>query len=432
MRMLSATIVALSCVVLAAQTTDDPKQRSKAVKDLGKLGSESIPKIQPFLHDPVIDVRVEAVKAIVEIGTQRSLDPLIEATRDADAEVQIRATDGLVNFYVPGYVKSGLSGSIKRVGTAIKSKFTDTNDLVIDAYIQVRPEVVAALGKLARGGSSMESRANAARAVGVLRGGAALDDLIEALRSKDDQVIYESLVAIQKIRNPEAAPRIAFLLRDLNEKVQVAAIETTGLLQNKSASPDLRDVINRAKSAKVRRAALTALAMLPDETNREVYWKHFADKDDGMRAAAAEGIGRLRNPADNKTAEFGVRGRVENGPATVDGLCDGAHRAQRADGIQSLAVLGQYFEFKELPRRGAALPGGVDARCGSAENDLRRPEAGVKGREDWIGSGPCEERGRGEREIHGNARSRSGRGCRARRTASVEDLESQTVSEGAK
>jgi len=74
---------------------DDPKQRAKIVRDLSKGGSEAIPKIDPYLSDPVSDVRIEAVKAIVEIGTQRSLDSLIKATRDNDAEVQIRATDGL-------------------------------------------------------------------------------------------------------------------------------------------------------------------------------------------------------------------------------------------------------------------------------------------------------------------------------------------------
>ena len=85
-------------------------------------------------------------KAIVDIGTQRSLDPLVKATADNDPEIQIRATDGLVNFYVPGYVKTGLTASLRRVGSSVKAKFTDTNDLVIDPYIQPRPEVIAALG----------------------------------------------------------------------------------------------------------------------------------------------------------------------------------------------------------------------------------------------------------------------------------------------
>jgi HEAT repeat protein len=162
----------------------------------------------------------------------------------------------------------------------------------------VRPEVIAALGKLARGGASMEARANAARALGVLRGQPAVPDLLEAIRTKDTDVIYESLVALQKIRDQSAAPRITFLLRDLNPKVQVAAIETTGLLQNKEAVPDLVDALNRARDAKVRRAALTAIAMLPTESSRALYAQYLRDKDEKMRSAAAEGYARLRNPAD--------------------------------------------------------------------------------------------------------------------------------------
>jgi HEAT repeat protein len=265
---------------------------------MAKPGSNALPKLQEVLKNPQVDVRVEAVKQITEIGTARSLDPLILATQDNDPEVQIRATDGLVNFYLPSYVRTGFSSSLSRVGTSIKGKFTDTNDQIIDPYIMVRPDVVSALGKLARGGASLEVRANAARALGILRGKDAVADLLEAARSKDTDLIYESLVALQKIRDPSAAPRISFLLRDLNPKVQVAAIETAGLLQNKQAVPDLVDALNRARDARVRRAALTSIAMLPDDSSRTLYAKYLQDKDEKMRAAAAEGYARLRDPKD--------------------------------------------------------------------------------------------------------------------------------------
>jgi HEAT repeat protein len=285
------------CVCLGWQDSDG-KARARAARDLKDSGSEAIPKLQSMLSDPVLEVRIEAVKSIVEIGTQHSLDPLIQATRDPDEEIQIRATDGLVNFYIPGYVKTGLTANIRRAGNVIKSRFTDLNDQVIEPYVQLRPEVIEALGKVARGGMSMQARANAARAAGILRGKAAIPDLVEALRTKDDQVIYESLVALQKIRDPESAMRISFLLRDFNEKVQIAAIETTGLLQNKEALPALQKALADARSDKVKRAALTAIAMMPDETSRPIYTQYFKDRDDGLRAAAAEGYARLGDHAD--------------------------------------------------------------------------------------------------------------------------------------
>ena len=293
---------------------DDPKQRVKAVRDLAKGTSDAIPRIEPFLKDPDLDVRIEAVKAIVDIGTQRSLDPLIHATADNDAEIQLRATDGLVNFYVPGYVKSGISGSVRRIGTTIKSRFTETNDQVIDPYVQVRPEVIQALGRLAQGGASMEVRAYAARAIGILRGRQAIPNLEQALHTKDSQVIYESLIALQKIRDPSAGPAITFLLRDLDEKVQIAAIETTGLLMNRGALNDLRDTLDRSKSMKVKRAALTAMAQIPDPQMHGVYTTYLTNKDEGLREAAAEGLGRMKSAADRGTLESAFSSEKKTGP----------------------------------------------------------------------------------------------------------------------
>ena len=306
-RMLPVASLACMAISLAAQPApqnstppaDDAKARAKAVRDFGKSGgSETIPKLETYLADPDVEVRREAVKAIVEIGTQRSLDPLVKAAGDNDPEIQIRATDGLVNFYVPGYVKTGLTASLKRVGSSIKSKITDTNDLVIDPYIQPRPEVIVAIGKIASSGTSLDARANAARAVGILRGREALPDLEQAVRSKDSQLIYESLVAIEKIRDASAGPSIAFLLHDLNEKVQITAIEATGLLSNSGAINDLRDVLDRTHNMKVKRAALTAMAQMHDPALHGVYITYLDNKDDGLREAAAEGLGRLKDPAD--------------------------------------------------------------------------------------------------------------------------------------
>ena len=259
-------------------------------------------------------VRSEAVKGLVEIGGPKSLEPLIEATRDNDDQIQIRAVDGLVNVYMPGYVAQGLTANIKRAGSSIRQRFVDRNDQAIERYVLVRPEVVDAIGKLVTGGSSMDSRANAARAIGILRGKRALPELYSALRSKDSDVLYESIIAIQKIREQESGPRVQFLLRDLNERVQIAAIETTGVLQNRGAAPELRTVLETSQKSKVRRAALSALAMFPDAANRELYTQMLPDKDEALRAAAAEGFARLRAPDDGPMLQKAYDAETKRAP----------------------------------------------------------------------------------------------------------------------
>jgi HEAT repeat protein len=145
----------------------------------------------------------------------------------------------------------------------------------------------------------MESRANAARATGILRAKAAVPDLLQSLQTKDTAVLFEALIALQKIGDPSAGPRVAPLLRDLIERVQVAAIETVGLLKTRETIPDLQKVYDTAKSIKVKRAALTSLAMMPDPQSRPLFDRGFEDKDDKVRAAAAEGYARLNQSADS-------------------------------------------------------------------------------------------------------------------------------------
>jgi HEAT repeat protein len=312
------TLSLLLVSLFASGQQADTKQRVKAVHDLSKQGQDAIPQIANYLGDGDLSVRIEATKALVEIGGPKTLDPLVRAASDNDPEIQVRATDGLVNVYMPGYSKTGMSGTLQRAGNSIRGKFVDTNDKVIEAFIEVRPQVVEVLGKLARGGASVEARANAARAVGVLRGRAAIPDLVEALHSKDDTVMYEALIALEKIRDPSVAPRISFLLRDLDDRIQIAALETTGILSNKEAAPEVRNAMEHARNIKVRRAALTALAMLGDAADHTVFLHDLNDKDEAIRGAAAEGLARVKNSADRPNVEKAFADEKKMSPRLSD------------------------------------------------------------------------------------------------------------------
>jgi HEAT repeat protein len=286
---------ALTCLLvlpLAAQL------KPKDVRAIAKDGSKAIPRLRELLKDKDPAIRAEAAKSIGEINHVQGLDALLEAIRDNHPEVQLRAIDGLVNFYLPGHMQTGLTARIRGVSKAVPFRSDSENDQVVEPYVQVRPEVIVALGKTARGGSSMESRASAARAVGILRGKAAVPELLEAMRSKDSKVIFESLVAIQKIQDRSAAPRIRYLLNDFDERVQIAAIQATGLLRAEESAADVAQVYSRTRKTHVRKAALFALAHIPDPNSRALFQQMLTDNDEDLRAAAAEGLGRLRKKED--------------------------------------------------------------------------------------------------------------------------------------
>jgi HEAT repeat protein len=291
-------ILFLFCLTIPALA-----QTPKDVRAVAKQGPEAIPTVAQYLNSTSVDTRVEAIKQLIALGGKDTIDPLLRGTRDSDSEVQIRATDGLVNYYLPGYVKQGLGSSIVRASASVRAKFSDTNDQTIDAFVIVRPEVIAALGQLARSGTSLDSRANACRALGILRGQAAVTDLLEALRTKDNRTMYEALIALQKIRDPQAGPRVSYLVRDLDDKVQSAAIETVGLLRAKEALPALRDIVKSPRNNKAERAALNAIALMPDPQDRPLLQSYLTSKDDKLRAAGAEGLGRIGDPADKMSLE---------------------------------------------------------------------------------------------------------------------------------
>ena len=272
--------------------------KTATIRDLVKQGSTTISQIEPYLSDPETQIRHEAVKGMIELGTGASLSPLIKATADNEPEIQIQATDGLVNFYLPGYIKTGISGMLSKAGTSIKSRFAEINNQIIDGYVEVRPDVVAAIGKVAASGASMDARANSARALGILRADKALPDLKEALATKNSTVLYEVLKAYEKIRDPKAAASFGYLLKDLDDRVQLMAIETAGVLANRESLVPLRDTLQSARTLKVQRAALSAIGKIPDPASRDLYEHYLKDKDADLRGDAGEGFARLKNVKD--------------------------------------------------------------------------------------------------------------------------------------
>jgi HEAT repeat protein len=80
------------------------------------------------------------------------------------------------------------------------------------------------------------------------------------------------------------------------KEVQIAAALTLGLLRVEEAIGDLRVTLETSEDNDVRSAALDALAFMPNESTALVFMRHLMDREQKLRAAAALGLGRLKNP----------------------------------------------------------------------------------------------------------------------------------------
>src|SRR5882757_4495794 len=138
----SALALALFTFPGAAQQpagNSTPKERIARIRELAKRDTAALPDLAPYLGDADRDVRLNAIKAVVQIDTRASLDSLVTAMRDRDPEIRIRATDGIVNTYLPGYVtRNSLSGYFTRSVRQAKSFFASRNDQVVDADVAIR------------------------------------------------------------------------------------------------------------------------------------------------------------------------------------------------------------------------------------------------------------------------------------------------------
>ncbi len=284
-----------------AQNEDgyNSNERILKIRELAKKGPAALPVLAQYLNDPNRDIRIEAVKALVKVGSDRSLNPLVQATHDKDEDVEIRATDGLVNYYSPGYLaRGGLTGAMTRGMRQVRGFFYTRNDRVVDPDVQIRPDVAQAIGDVVTGGATFAARANAALAAGILRDQAAVPALKQALHAKDSDLIFESLIALQKIHDRSAGPEAGFLAHDLDDRIQSTALETIGVLRSIPSAPDVRLALQSARNLKIRRAALQALALLGQPEDRTVFLKFADDRDVDLRASALEGLGRIREPQD--------------------------------------------------------------------------------------------------------------------------------------
>ncbi len=277
-----------------------PGVRARAARQLGDSpsGSQHLARLGPLLQDQVEQVRAAAVAALIKTRSIEAQPLLIEATADLSSRVQSMAVDGLVDFYLPGYANAGAMTSVSSFATSLRTRFSKPSAQAVPAYVAVSPEVIEAIGQVVRQGRSDLARANAARAIGIIRGRDELDALVEGVRSRNTAVILECVLAIKKLQEMSAGPEIVFLLRDLEPVLQEAVIQTVGQLRTPDAVPGLVRIIDETDKGRIRIQALLALAKIPDNGQRELFISYIRHKDDNLRAAAAEGLGRIGTGAD--------------------------------------------------------------------------------------------------------------------------------------
>jgi HEAT repeat protein len=255
------------------------------------------------------EVRAEAIRALGLIKDFSALGEMLAALKDPHKEVRRVAVRSLVTLYTEHDVDFITN---RRTGWNLFNPFLDTNDReIIEPYQTVDPSIINGLGEAARADRERDVRIAAIRALGVLRGWAAIAQLADALNA-DQDVRIDVLRSFIKIGDPTAGHHLTPFFRDSDPKVRTQAMVAAGLLKYRPAVEPLLSVYGLGSekkgtmskmTGKVKglfsyspprdEAALWALSLIGDERAEQVFVENMTDRDADRRQYAFEGLARI-------------------------------------------------------------------------------------------------------------------------------------------
>lgn len=272
--------------------------RRDAAKKLGEnrsIGaSEALAAVAT--KDSDAKVRENALWALGQIRDFKQVPVMIDGLADNLEDVRRAALMALVSLY-----KEDGTGFIlnRRRGINIVNPFLDTNDrAMIDPSVEVDDRITTALAKVALTDRSETMRTGAVRALGVLRGEAAVPELVKAMQ-QDRTVRIDVLKTFIKFGNTDngkyAVPYFNATDRDVREQ----AIAAAGELHSKEAIPELLAQYNN--NPEWRKASLHALAQIPAKEAEGIFVQNLRHEDEERQQYANEGLARIG--ADKYTEE---------------------------------------------------------------------------------------------------------------------------------
>lgn len=275
----------------------DANTRAKAARALGKSGDASaVAALAAALTDPSNKVRREVILALASIHRSESLEALIPATKDMDADLKALAVQSLVGYYSGQTPSPGFTGMVKKGLRRAKSRFVQDKTQV-DPGTVVEAKVITALQEVMAETRSAGASREAAKGLGILLARNAVPDLVQAAHSSDEDLAREALNALSKIKDKSSGPQLTDLLDSPNRDIKRDAAVTVGVLRTEEALPKLQTIAETDPDPKDKQSAIEGLAYLGNRLSVPLFIKSLWDQNSKeIRTSAAEGLARAKDP----------------------------------------------------------------------------------------------------------------------------------------
>ena len=279
----------------------DPVRRKDAARLLGENKVQrATPDLVAAAPDPNVDVRREIVGALDKMRDMRALPAFVKLSADSDASIRDQCILGLINLYIPQ--GGGLVGTLNKVANFFNPWSDEWADVVIEPDVRVDASAIAALRDRLKD-TEDGLRLKGARALGILKGKAAVPALVEALhQSQTNAIRFEIIRAICKIGDVSAARDLMSYLEYNDYKVRNKAVYAIGRLRYHEATAEMVRLYEKESALPVklidkpyRESLLDALAFIADPSASPLFTKEKQNQDDALRLHAVEGLARLGN-----------------------------------------------------------------------------------------------------------------------------------------
>ena len=269
--------------------SSDARTRRDAARELGEDGSsEAISVLNEAVRDIDRNVRRTVLDALLSVRRPDAAPGLIAFLEDERSENRRDAIGGLVDIHnreaPPGRRERAMDWLLRR-----------EQAFVLDPLRPVETRIVEALsGRLTD--DEEDNRELAAEALGALRAATAVGALAAAASEDlEDDVRREAIRALGAIGTDEAGERLLSMVEEPELREQV--VRALGRFAYRPSVTALIGVYDADPESDVARDALEALARIGAEEARGTFYHELGSDDARRREFAAEGIGRIGDPA---------------------------------------------------------------------------------------------------------------------------------------
>jgi HEAT repeat protein len=262
------------------------------------------------LRNPDARVRLNAVRLLREARYPEAITPMAALVNDPVDQIQLEAIDAELSFYlvedIPARKRVGLVIEVRNAGRAAAA--FEQGPLAVWSR-PVPPELVTALLQ-AVDDATQKVRLEAIYTLGVIArpplSGEAVPALIKALDHYDPSVRAGAAAVAGRLKVTSAGEVLIKAINDSKAPVRFAAMRALGEIRDEAAIEALTQQLNYYGKGEGAWSALDALARIGHSSSAPLFKARLVDKDQYLRRAAAEGLGRAGDASEISALEIGA------------------------------------------------------------------------------------------------------------------------------